>query len=58
MAFSFIDQECKLIIYKYKRGDEDFRKIQPDVVNLFKKSNIDCEIRDMQSYQDLPTFIL
>ncbi len=58
MAFSFIDQECKLIIYKYKRGDEDFRKIQPDVVDLFKKSNIDCEIRDMQSYQDLPTFIL
>lgn len=58
MLFSFIDQECKLIIYKYKREDADFRKIRPGIVKLFEDVKINCEIKDMQSYQNLPTFIL
>lgn len=30
-SYSFVDQEFKLVIYKYKRDDDEFRKILPQI---------------------------
>lgn len=55
-SFAFIDKSRKLIIYKYVR-DDNFRTIKPDVENLFKEDEIEFEIKDMDSYFELPAFI-
>ncbi|MDH6306738.1 hypothetical protein M2459_001972 [Parabacteroides sp. PF5-5] len=56
LSFLFIDESRKLIIYKYHR-DEEFRKIEPDIIKLYKEDNIDFEIKDMDSCRELPAFI-
>lgn len=55
-SFAFIDKSRKLIIYKYVR-DDDFRTIKSDIENLFKEDEIEFEIKDMDSYFELPAFI-
>lgn len=56
MSFSFIDEARKLLVYKYNR-DEEFRKIEPDILKLYKEDKIDFEIKDMDSCRELPAFI-
>ncbi len=57
-TYSFIDRDFKLVIYKYKRDDDEFRKISPDIINLYKKEGVEFEIKDMDPCHELPTFII
>lgn len=56
--YSFIDRELELIIYKYQRDEIDYYKIEPVIKNSFEDEGIKFEIRDMESYEKLPTFII
>lgn len=56
--YSFIDRELELIIYKYQRDEVDFYKIEPVIKNSFENEGIKFEIREMESYERLPTFII
>ena len=57
-SYSFVDQEFKLVIYKYKRDDDEFRKILPQIKKSYENENIEFEIKDMNSCTELPTFII
>lgn len=57
-SYSFVDQEFKLIIYKYKRDDDEFRKISPSIQKSYEEENIKFEIKDMDPCTELPTFII
>ena len=35
-SYSFVDQEFKLVIYKYKRDDDEFRKILPQIKKSYE----------------------
>ena len=48
-SYSFVDQEFKLVIYKYKRDDDEFRKILPQIKNSYENENIEFDIKDMNS---------
>lgn len=52
--FNFLGKADKSILYLYQRNDE-FRKIEPEVLNLFE--GIDLHIKDMDLLKDLPGFI-
>lgn len=56
----FIDYDIPLFIFVYQRS-EQFRKIQPDVIDLFSKgisnNRLVVEIDDMEVFGDLPTFL-
>lgn len=39
-SYSFVDQEFKLVIYKYKRDDDEFRKILPQIKKSYENENI------------------
>jgi hypothetical protein len=53
---SFIEKKSPLTIYTYFRNEE-FRKIKPDVITLFKKLCITTKIEEMTLYSDLPPFL-
>lgn len=57
-SYSFVDQEFKLVIYKYKRDDDEFRKILPQIKKSYENENIEFDIKDMNSCTELPTFII
>ena len=57
-SYSFVDQEFKLVIYKYKRDDDEFRKILPQIKKSYENENIEFDIKDMNSFKELPTFII
>lgn len=58
LTYGMISNQNELIIYKYKRDDE-FRKIEPDVIDLFKsKSPKNIKIQDMDNSNNLPSWIL
>lgn len=48
-SYSFVDQEFKLVIYKYKRDDDEFRKILPQIKKSYENENIEFDIKDMNS---------
>lgn len=51
---SYIDNDKPLIIFTYHRDDEEFRKVKPEVVKLFKEQ---VDLREMEILGDLPTFM-
>lgn len=51
---SYIDIDKPLIIFTYHRDDEEFRKVKPEVMKLFKEH---VELREMEILGDLPTFM-
>lgn len=53
-SVSFVDKEKPLFIYTYQR-DPEFRKIKPDVLNLF--GEVAFRLEEMEIYGDLPTFM-
>lgn len=57
-SYSFVDQEFKLVIYKYKKDDDEFRKILPQIKKSYENENIEFDIKDMNSCTELPTFII
>ena len=57
-SYSFVDQEFKLVIYKYKRDDDEFRKILPQIKKSYENENIEFDIKDMNSCTELPIFII
>lgn len=57
-SYSFVDQEFKLLIYKYKRDDDEFRKILPQIKKSYENENIEFDIKEMNSCTELPTFII
>lgn len=57
-SYSFIDHDHKLIIYKYQRDDEEFRKIVPQIKKSFEDEGIEFEIKEMDPCDTLPTFII
>lgn len=57
-SYSFVDQDFKLVIYKYKRDDDEFRKILPQIKKSYENENIEFDIKDMNSCTELPTFII
>lgn len=57
-SYSFVDQEFKLVIYKYKRDDDEFRKILSQIKKSYENENIEFDIKDMNSCTELPTFII
>ena len=57
-SYSFVDQEFKLVIYKYKRDDDEFRKILPQIKKSYENENIEFDIKDMNSCTEVPTFII
>ena len=46
------------MIYKYKRDDDEFRKILPQIKKSYENENIEFDIKDMNSCTELPTFII
>jgi hypothetical protein len=56
LSSSFIEKKKPLTIYKFLRNDE-FRKIEPDVIRLFTKIEIKLKIEEMDIFSDLPTFL-
>ncbi|MDT3401221.1 hypothetical protein [Mucilaginibacter terrae] len=54
VTFSYLDDDKPLIIYTYLRDDEEFRKVRPDVIKLFKDH---LELREMEILGDLPKFM-
>jgi hypothetical protein len=56
----FIDYDIPLIVYTYKR-DSQFRKILPDIKELFSKNinnkHLEVEFKEMDVFGDLPTFL-
>ena len=44
-SYSFVDQEFKLVIYKYKRDDDEFRKILPQIKKSYENENIEFDKR-------------
>lgn len=42
-SYSFVDQEFKLVIYKYKRDDDEFRKILPQIKKSYENENIEFD---------------
>ena len=57
-SYSFVDQEFKLVIYKYKRDDDEFRKILPQIKKSYENENIEFDLKEMNSCTELPTFII
>jgi len=59
LAYDMINQQNSLIIYKYIRQADEFRKIQPDVIKLFEdKYPKNVAIKDMETFNDLPTWMI
>lgn len=59
LAFDMINIQNNLIVYKYLREQDDFRKIEPDVIKLFEeKLPKTIKIKDMEVYSDLPTWMI
>lgn len=58
LSYSFIDSDFKLVIYKYQRDDDEFRKISPEITKLYAKEGVEFEIKDMDPCHELPTFII
>ncbi|WP_454802858.1 hypothetical protein [Mucilaginibacter phyllosphaerae] len=54
VTFSYLDDDKPLIIYTYHRDDEEFRKVKPEVIKLFKEH---LELREMEILGDLPKFM-
>lgn len=58
-SVNMIDVRNELLIYKYRRETEEFRKIKPDVVTMFKALGANSlEIKDMDSPQVMPAWVL
>ncbi|MBS9525659.1 hypothetical protein KI659_16695 [Litoribacter alkaliphilus] len=55
LNLNFIDSDKDLILFLYKRDDNQFRKIRPDVENLFSSTSF--SIRQMDILADLPSWI-
>lgn len=53
-SISFMDKEKPLRIYRYVE-DQEFRKILPDVENLF--SEVECTLQEMDHYKGIPSFM-
>lgn len=52
---SFIDKEKSLTLFTYKRDDENFRKIKPDIERLFE--DIEFKMKAMIKHADLPPWL-
>lgn len=59
LAYDMINRQNRLVIYKYLRQQDEFRKIQPDVIKLFNdKLPKEVTIKDMEWFSDLPTWMI
>jgi hypothetical protein len=59
LAYDMINQQNSLVIYKYLRESDNFRKIHPDVMKLFQeKYPKEVSIKDMETFNDLPTWMI
>lgn len=59
LAYDMINQQNRLIIYKYLRQQDEFRKIQPEVIKLFQdKFPKEVLLKDMEKFNDLPTWMI
>jgi len=51
----YLNVEKKMSIYCYQRNDKEFRKIEPEIINLFGQQQV--IIKEMENMTDLPTFM-
>lgn len=54
--FAYLDDEKPLTLFIYQRDQEEFRKIKPEVENLFSTQPI--KLKSMENMSDLPTFMI
>lgn len=59
LSYDMISSNNKLILYTYKREDSTFRKIRPDVEQLFRKEEgpLEFSIKQMTILGDLPPWM-
>jgi hypothetical protein len=57
LSFNIPKNHSRLRLYIYQR-DDDFRKIEPDVNKLFNElENVEFELKNMDVYSDLPSWM-
>lgn len=58
LSFNMLERDHKLYLYLYQRDDDEFRKIKPDALDLFRDNDAtEAEFKHMDRSSDLPAWI-